>query len=320
MPSNSKNMKLAPTKEVQPTEPEPKSKKMLKTVTVDPEATLQKGAGKTKVTKDDVKPEPEPELETKTKVEDVAPPKLKGKTKAKVEDVTPDKVDVAPVKVEDVTPVKVEDVTPDKVKPKTKGKSKSKVEDEQDEPEEVKEIVQKADGSKSKADKTTKADKTKADKTTKADKNTKADKTKADEKPNKQNKSETETTIEGEADIEKGIRSFKVQLPGTEDYIGRYTGLTPYQAANKALSKYFRENKTIKTIQNEITFSIRESTRGSKRSTYTYNGKREKLVIPVKYSINGPDGNAREIVKEYKNKLTKVKKGETETEVNETST
>ena len=294
MPSNSKNMKLAPTKEVQPTEPEPKSKKMSKTVTVDPvitaEAAPQKGAGKTKITKDDVKPEPEPE--TKSKVEDVAPPKLKGKSKtAEV------KVDVAPVKVEDVEPVKVEDVEP--VKGKGKSKGKSKVEDE---PEEAKEVpVQKAGGSKSKA--------TKADKTTKAD-----------EKPTKQSKSETETTNEGEADIEKGVRSFKVQLPGTEDYIGRYTGLTPYQAANKALSKYFRENKTIKTIQNEITFSIRESTRGSKRSTYTYNGKREKLVIPVKYSINGPDGNAREIVKEYKNKLTKVKKGETETEVKETST
>jgi hypothetical protein len=108
-------------------------------------------------------------------------------------------------------------------------------------------------------------------------------------------------------DDEKGVRSFKVQLPGNEDFAGRFTGLTPYQAANKALSKYFRENKTVKA---EITFSIRESTRGSKRSTYTYNGKREKLNIPVKYSIKSADGVAREIVKEYKNKLTKVKKAE----------
>ena len=296
MPSNSKNTKPAPkepsvpTKEVQPTEPtEPKSKKMSKTVTVDPvitaEAAPQKGAGKTKITKDDVKPEPE--LETKSKVEDVAPPKLKGKTKA--------------IEIE----VKVEDVAPVKAKAKSKGKAKVEVEDEEakeEVKEEVKEVsIQKAGGAKAKAPKAPKAPK-------------------ADEKPTKQSKSETETTNEAETDIEKGVRSFKVQLPGTEDYIGRYTGLTPYQAANKALSKYFRENKTIKTIQNEITFSIRESTRGSKRSTYTYNGKREKLVIPVKYSINGPDGNAREIVKEYKNKLTKVKKGETETEVKETST
>jgi hypothetical protein len=111
---------------------------------------------------------------------------------------------------------------------------------------------------------------------------------------------------EGE-DSEKGVRSFKVQLPGSEDYAGRFTGLTPYQAANKALSKYFRENKQAKS---EITFSIKESTRGSKRSTYTYNGKREKLSIPVKYSIKGADGAVREITKEYKNKLTKVKKSE----------
>jgi hypothetical protein len=83
--------------------------------------------------------------------------------------------------------------------------------------------------------------------------------------------------------------------------------LTPYQAANKALSKFFRENKTVKT---DITFSIRESTRGSKRTTYTYNGKREKLNVPVKYSIKSADGVAREIVKEYKNKLTKVKKAD----------
>ena len=119
--------------------------------------------------------------------------------------------------------------------------------------------------------------------------------------------------VEGDAEAEevdedeKGVRSFKVQLPGNEDFAGRFTGLTPYQAANKALSKYFCENKTVKA---EITFSIRESTRGSKRSTYTYNGKREKLNIPVKYSIKSADGVPREIVKEYKNKLTKVKKGD----------
>lgn len=121
-------------------------------------------------------------------------------------------------------------------------------------------------------------------------------------------KKEVVEDVEGEeSDDVKGVRSFKVQLPGNEEYSGRFTGLTPYQAANKALSKYFRENKTAKA---EITFSIRESTRGSKRSTYTYNGKREKLTIPVKYSIKSADGEAREIVKEYKNRLTKVKKAD----------
>ena len=93
------------------------------------------------------------------------------------------------------------------------------------------------------------------------------------------------------------------KLPGTETFEGRFTGLTPYQAANKALSKYYRETNKPKK---QITFTIRESTRGSKRSLYSYNGKREKLKTPVQYSIN--DG--RTITKNYKNRLTKIKKAE----------
>jgi hypothetical protein len=101
----------------------------------------------------------------------------------------------------------------------------------------------------------------------------------------------------------KRVRSFKVRLPGNESFEGRFTGLTPYQAANKALSKYYRETSKPKK---QIQFTIRESTRGSKRSTYTYNGRREKLSTPVEYSIK--DG--RTITKNYKNRLTKVKKAE----------
>ena len=102
---------------------------------------------------------------------------------------------------------------------------------------------------------------------------------------------------------EKHIRSFKVKLPGSEIFEGRFTGLTPYQAANKALSKYFREGER---TDNDVTFSICESTRKSKKSVYTYVGKRHKLEVPVKYSIQ--DG--REIVKNFKNTLKKVKKSE----------
>ena len=102
-------------------------------------------------------------------------------------------------------------------------------------------------------------------------------------------------------------------LPGSDKFEGRYTGLTPYQAANKALSKYYRETtEGAPDVNVDITFSIRESTRGSKRSVYTYNGRRDKLEKPVEYTIKSTDkeGNevARVIVKEYKNRLTKVKK------------
>lgn len=108
------------------------------------------------------------------------------------------------------------------------------------------------------------------------------------------------------AKVKKSQRSFKVKLPNSEVYEGRFTGLTPYQAANKALSKFYRENKKAKT---KIRFSIKESTRGSKRLVYFYNGHREKLSKPVEYVIKNGD-ESRKITKNYKNKLTKIKKAE----------
>jgi small subunit ribosomal protein S1 len=125
-----------------------------------------------------------------------------------------------------------------------------------------------------------------------------------------------ETADEISVELDGGKRSFKAMLPGSEKFEGRYTGLTPYQAANKALSKYYREaNRSVETSGSEITFSIRESTRGSKRSVYTYNGRREKLNEPVKYTIMGKDKEGNEVervvMKEFKNRLTKVKKAET---------
>lgn len=118
----------------------------------------------------------------------------------------------------------------------------------------------------------------------------------------------TETAIlDAEETTDRRVRSFKVRLPGNEDFEGRFTGLTPYQAANKALSKYFRETEK---PQVEITFSICESTRKSRKATYTYVGRRQKLDIPVTYKIQ--DG--REIVKNFKNSLKKVKKSEMVTE------
>jgi hypothetical protein len=116
--------------------------------------------------------------------------------------------------------------------------------------------------------------------------------------------STTEVVDEGEdADQTSGrhLRSFKVRLPNKEEYEGRFTGLTPYQAANKALSKYFRETDNPLA---EVTFSICESTRKSKKSVYTYVGKRLRLEVPVRYTIDG----GREIVKNFKNSLKKVKK------------
>jgi hypothetical protein len=126
------------------------------------------------------------------------------------------------------------------------------------------------------------------------------------DKPKKVKKDNNDDdALENEDELVNGkhIRSFKVKLPASDKYEGRFTGLTPYQAANKALSKFFRESDKPNA---EITFSICESTRKSKKSTYTYVGRRLQLEIPVKYKIQ--DG--REIIKNFKNSLKKVKKSE----------
>ena len=105
------------------------------------------------------------------------------------------------------------------------------------------------------------------------------------------------------------LRSFKVKLPNSETFEGRFTGLTPYQAANKALSKYFRVNKESSA---EVVFSINETTRSSKKTVYNYVGKRFKLESPVTYEIkDAKDGAIRQIIKNYKNVLKKVKKVDT---------
>jgi hypothetical protein len=113
---------------------------------------------------------------------------------------------------------------------------------------------------------------------------------------------------EGEEESNDNTRSFKVQLPGQEDFCGRFTGLTPYQAANKALSKYFRSHENANLSEDQVVFSIRESTRGSNRKTYTYRGTRVKLTEPITYTITSDKGEARVITKQYKNQLVKVKK------------
>jgi hypothetical protein len=103
-------------------------------------------------------------------------------------------------------------------------------------------------------------------------------------------------------------RSFKVLLPNETEYTGRFTGLTPYQAANKALSKYFRSQENINLSDNQVAFSIKESTRNSKRYEYHYRGSRIKLDTPITYTIKSTDGAERVITKQYKNQLVKVKK------------
>jgi hypothetical protein len=108
----------------------------------------------------------------------------------------------------------------------------------------------------------------------------------------------------------KSSRSFKVKLEQNGPQYGRYNGDSPYQAANKALSEIIRNKvKNDEAVDEDITFFLVESTKGSTKKIHQYVGKRIKLEEPVVYTVNGSAGE-QEIKKEYKNILRKVKKSE----------
>ena len=108
-------------------------------------------------------------------------------------------------------------------------------------------------------------------------------------------------------ETKKGTRSFKVKLEKNMVPTGRYNGDSPYQAANKALSEIIRNRvKNNQPINEEITFYLVESTKGSTKKEHQYVGERIKLENPVSYAVN----NGQMITKEYKNKLRKVKLAE----------
>ena len=104
----------------------------------------------------------------------------------------------------------------------------------------------------------------------------------------------------------KKSRSFKVKL-GEDKAYGRYTGDSPYQAANKALSELIRKKKKDgDTTAGKINFTLIESTKGSKNEEHEYIGKRISLKKPITYQTK--DG--LDVTKKFKNELKKVKKGE----------
>ena len=106
---------------------------------------------------------------------------------------------------------------------------------------------------------------------------------------------------------QKKSRSFKVKEIADSKAYGRYTGASPYQAANKALSELIRRRKkTGKTTNAKITFTLIESTKGSAHRQHQYIGKRLKLKNPIKYETK----QGVTIEKKYKNQLKKVKKSE----------
>lgn len=104
----------------------------------------------------------------------------------------------------------------------------------------------------------------------------------------------------------KKSRSFKIKL-GDDKAYGRYTGDSPYQAANKALSELIRKKKSDGgSVSGKINFTLIESTKGSSHKEHKYVGKRIPLKEPITYETK----NGVKVTKNYKNELKKLRKGE----------
>ena len=174
--------------------------------------------------------------------------------------------------------------------------------------ETVKEVVQEA-GSKKKAAKkpaTKKSSKKSSKKPAKAKKT-------ASKKPAKVKAAPAEKAVVVAADnldvldAEKekvGSRYFK--LVYNNKVSGRFSGNKPKQAANKALTAIIKGLADGTAENKEITFRIKECTRGSKHKEYCYIGERLKLDTPMKVTI-GKGDDAKVIEYKYANKVKKAK-------------
>jgi hypothetical protein len=71
------------------------------------------------------------------------------------------------------------------------------------------------------------------------------------------------------------IEASSIKLP--KGYQGLFESSSPYSAASKAAHSIFRLSKTKKT---SVSFTIRESTQGSKKKEYKYTGTKTKYATP----------------------------------------
>lgn len=102
-------------------------------------------------------------------------------------------------------------------------------------------------------------------------------------------------------------RYFKLIDPKTGKGCGRYTGDTPKQAASKGYTKKIQKLKLQgKKAPAESKIYLRESTRGSARKVYGYSASRIKLDEPQTLKIPDNNGDTKEIVYNYRNKIKKI--------------
>lgn len=100
---------------------------------------------------------------------------------------------------------------------------------------------------------------------------------------------------------EKAERHFHLIQEGEPK--GLFCGKTPKQAANKAFTSIIKAGDD-KLLNKEISFTIKECTRGTKHREYHYVGIRQKLDAPIEVQYGGGD---KKIKFNFHNKIKKVK-------------
>jgi len=242
------------------------------------------------------------------------------------------KIILMPKKQEKVVDTKIEEIKNDEVKEEPKKKKEKKVKEEpkeeikeepKEEPkkkkekkvkEEPKEEIKeepKEEPKKKKEKKEKKVKEEPKEEPKKKEKKVKGE-SKKKEKKNKKEK------IVKEDDKEKsdGKRYFKCIYDGGnygvaehENAFGRFSGKKPMQAANKALTTIIKELKKngVDVIGKEITFGIKECTRGCKKGSHMYVGIRKLNEDgPVIVKKTDADGNERQIKYKYTNSVKKL--------------
>jgi len=103
------------------------------------------------------------------------------------------------------------------------------------------------------------------------------------------------------------VRYFKRIDSKTLKSHGRYTGVTPKQAASKGFTKMVQQyKKKGRTVPPSLTIFLRESTRGSSGKVYGYTAERQKLDQPQMLTIvDKVNGEEKQITYEYRNKIRK---------------
>lgn len=106
---------------------------------------------------------------------------------------------------------------------------------------------------------------------------------------------------------EPGKRYFKcIMINGEGEAVatGRYSGKKPKQAASKACTRLYEEQKEAGLLPEKIVFGMHESTRASKKKKkYFYVGRRVELEEPEEVEIDkiDPKTNKKMIIKYYYN-------------------